>query len=136
MTNDMKKVTGIGGIFFKSKDPAASKRWYEQHLGIVSGEYGAHFEWLQVDEPERGKCYTAWNPFREETNYFDPGSQEFMVNYRVDDLESLLVSLREDGVVQVGQTEYFPYGKFAWILDCDGRKIELWEPVDRELGLE
>lgn len=131
----MKKVTGLGGVFFKSQDPEASKKWYEEHLGIESGEYGAHFKWKDHDHPDR-TGYTAWNPFSDQTRYFEPGVQEFMVNYRVADLEGLLKELLAKGVKQVGTIESYPYGKFAWIIDCDGRKVELWEPVDEELGLE
>lgn len=132
----MKKVTGIGGLFFRSKDAPSTRAWYEKHLGIASGEYGGHFSWRDADDPDKGVCYTAWNIFREDSDYFHPGEQEFMINYRVENLEQLVEELRNQGVVQVGQIEYYPYGKFAWILDCDDRKVELWEPVDKELGIE
>lgn len=132
----MKKVTGLGGIFFKSKDVEATRKWYEHHLGIPSGEFGANFAWRDAEHPETGKKYTAWNPFRQDSGYFDPGEQEFMINYRVDNLEDLMAELLSAGVHQVGEIELYPYGKFAWIIDCDGRKVELWEPVDKELGLE
>lgn len=132
----MKKVTAIGGVFFKTQEVKATREWYARHLGIESGPYGAHFSWLDPEAPGDGKHFTAWNPFSKETTYFDPGKQEFMMNYRVADLEALLEELQREGVKQVGDIEFYPYGKFAWILDCDGRKVELWEPVDRELGLE
>lgn len=132
----MKKVTGIGGVFFKCNDVDSTRQWYERHLGIPSGEYGGHFEWRDAEHPESGKKYTAWNPFRQDSNYFDPGEQEFMINYRVEDLEKLIGEMTANGVRQIGEIEYYPYGKFAWIIDCDGRKVELWEPVDKELGLE
>jgi len=128
----MKRVTGIGGVFFKCKDPQKTKDWYRLHLGIESGDYGGMFEWRQKDNPEEPGT-TAWNPFPESTGYFDPGKQDFMFNYRVDDLEALLVELEKEGVKIVGKMEAFDYGKFAWIVDLDGNKVELWEPVDQPL---
>jgi len=128
----MKRVTGIGGVFFKAKDPQESRTWYQNHLGIESSEYGATFKWLDKENPET-EGSTTWNPFPKDTKYFDPAQQEFMINYRVDDLEALLVVLKEEGVTIVGEMESFEYGKFAWILDPDGYKIELWEPVDEKL---
>ncbi|WMX12444.1 MULTISPECIES: VOC family protein [unclassified Aureispira] len=128
----MKRVTGIGGIFFKTKDPQKSKNWYQNHLGIESDQYGATFKWLEKENPEQ-EGNTVWNAFPEDTTYFNPSEQEFMVNYRVDDLEALLTSLKEEGVTIVGEMQSFEYGKFAWILDPDGYKIELWEPVDEKL---
>lgn len=128
----MKRVTGIGGIFFKTKDPQKSKNWYQNHLGIESDQYGATFKWLEKENPEQ-EGNTVWNAFPEDTTYFNPSEQEFMVNYRVDDLEVLLTSLKEEGVTIVGEMQSFEYGKFAWILDPDGYKIELWEPVDEKL---
>jgi predicted enzyme related to lactoylglutathione lyase len=128
----MKKVTGIGGVFFKSQDPEQTKDWYQKHLGIESDQYGATFEWKHPDNPEK-TGYTAWNPFPHHTKYFDPGHQEFMINYRVADLEALLAELKDQGVKIVGEMEEFEYGKFAWIMDPEGQKIELWEPVDENL---
>ena len=125
----MKKVTGIGGIFFKAKDPKASKDWYRKHLGIESNEYGAVFKWTNKENPDKDGS-TAWNPFPHDTNYFNPGNQEYMINYRVDDLEALLPLLKEEGVTIAGEMETYEYGKFAWIIDPDGKKIELWEPTD------
>ena len=128
----MKRVTGIGGVFFKTPNPANSREWYNKHLGIESSQYGAVFEWLQKDNPTK-EGNTAWNPFPADTQYFNPSKQEFMINYRVENLEALLVLLKEEGVTIVGDMESFDYGKFAWIMDSDGNKIELWEPVDEEL---
>lgn len=128
----MKRVTGIGGVFFKAKDPQESRTWYQNHLGIESSQYGATFKWLEKENPEK-EGSTTWNPFPKDTKYFDPAQQEFMINYRVEDLEALLVVLKEEGVTIVGEMESFEYGKFAWILDPDGYKIELWEPVDEKL---
>lgn len=130
----MKRVTGIGGIFFKSKDPKVSRDWYTKHLGIASYEYGGVFEWNKANG-EEGKGFTVWNPFDENTKYFDPSKKDHMVNYRVADLEKLLKVLKEEGVEVVGEMEAYDYGKFGWILDPDGNKIELWQPVDKEFDL-
>lgn len=127
----MKRVTGIGGIFFKSKDPERSRNWYRKHLGIENGKYGGTFEWRHAKDPDK-KGFTAWSIFDEQTTYTEPSTKEFMVNYRVDDLEALLKELRKEGVEVVGEIEDLEYGKFGWILDPDGVKIELWEPNDEE----
>ncbi len=124
----MKKVTGIGGIFFKCKDPARMRSWYEENLGIVSTEYGAGFEWLDKDSPEK-VGYTAWNPFASDTKYFEPSRKDFMVNYRVENLELLVEQLRNNGVVVVDDISVYDYGKFVHILDAEGNAIELWEPA-------
>lgn len=125
----MKKVTGIGGVFFKSKDPKKISEWYGENLGLVINPYGSVFEFRQGAEPEK-KGYTVWSPFKEDTDYFAPSEEEFMVNYRVADLSALLEELRSNGVDVVGEIQEFDYGKFAHIMDPDGRKIELWEPID------
>ncbi|MCH7691478.1 MAG: VOC family protein [candidate division Zixibacteria bacterium] len=124
-----KKVIGIGGIFFKSKDPQKIKDWYEQHLGMKMNEYGAMFAFRSTDEPDK-KGYLQWGPFSEDTKYFQPSEKEFMINYRVADLESLLEELRAGGVEIVDTIETYEYGKFLHIMDPEGNKIELWEPVD------
>ncbi len=130
----MKRVTGIGGIFFKTQDPAAMKAWYERHLGInMDSSYGTSFEWRHAKDPER-KGFTAWSPFPADTDYFEPSQKEFMVNYRVEDLDALLDVLRGEGIEVVGEVQSFEYGKFAHILDPEGNKIELWEPLDDEYG--
>ncbi len=126
----MKKVTGIGGIFFKCKDPQATKDWYRTNLGFNTNEYGTMFEWRLAEKPEH-RAYSQWSPFKEDTKHFAPSDKPFMVNFRVDNLEALLVELKKDGVKIVGNMESYEYGKFAHILDPDGHKIELWEPVDR-----
>jgi len=125
----MKRVTGIGGLFFKSKNPEETKAWYRKHLGIESGKYGGTFEWRHAEAKEK-KGFTAWGPFKEDTDYFKPSPKEFMINYRVSDLEKLIEVLKEEGVEVVGEIERYDYGKFGWIMDPDGQKIELWEPVD------
>lgn len=122
-----KRVTGIGGIFFKTKDPDKTKEWYKTHLGLNTDDYGCTFWW----KDENGnKCSTQWSPFKENTEYFAPSKKEFMINYRVENLEELLRILKEEGVTIVGEMQTYDYGKFGWILDPDGNKIELWEPVD------
>jgi predicted enzyme related to lactoylglutathione lyase len=125
----MKKVTGIGGVFFKSKDPKKTSEWYGENLGLVINPYGSVFEFRQGAAPDK-KGYTVWSPFKEDTDYFAPSKEDFMVNYRVEDLNSLLEELRSNGVKVVGEIEEFEYGKFAHIMDPEGRKIELWEPID------
>ena len=125
----MKKVTGIGGIFFKTKDPKKISDWYGDNLGLVINPYGSVFEFRQGASPDK-KGYTVWSPFKDDTDYFAPSEEPYMVNYRVADLKALIADLREKGVKIVGEIEEFEYGKFAHILDPEGRKIELWEPVD------
>ena len=128
----MKRVTGIGGVFFKTKDPKQTKAWYAKHLGISSNEYGGAFVWRPYEHPD-DKAMTAWSPFDAKTDYFEPSSAPFMFNYRVENLEALLSVLAEEGVQVVGEMQVFEYGKFAWIMDLDGNKIELWEPIDGPL---
>jgi len=128
----MKKVTGIGGIFFKCADVKATKSWYEKNLGIDTDEYGHTFWNRNVDDPKE-KTSQQWSPFKKDTDYFDPSDQEFMINYRVADLDRLLQDLKSNGVTVIGEPQEFDYGKFAWILDADGRKIELWEPKNESL---
>lgn len=128
----MKKVTGIGGVFFKCKDAQKTKEWYNKHLGMDAGDYGAVFKWRDVDDKEKINT-TSWSTMKDTTKYFDPSESKFMINYRVENLEELLNLLKSEGVDQVGNMEVFDYGKFAWILDPEGNKIELWEPVDKKL---
>jgi predicted enzyme related to lactoylglutathione lyase len=124
-----KKVTGIGGIFFKCKDPEKMKDWYSKNLGLVKDEYGSVFEFRKSDEPNQ-KAYAVWSPFPKDTDYFKPSKKEFMVNYRVENIEDLVNELKAEGVNIVDDIETFEYGKFVHILDPEGNKIELWEPVD------
>jgi predicted enzyme related to lactoylglutathione lyase len=125
----MKKVTGIGGIFFKCKDPNALKEWYKTHLGLDAGKYGANFEWRRADDPAK-KGSTQWSPFSETTKYFDPSAKDFMINYRVENLEALVEQLKNEGVTIVDKIEDSDYGKFVHIVDLEGNKVELWEPKD------
>ena len=122
-----KRVTGLGGVFFKSKNPKALKEWYKKHLAIDSGEHGAMFHWRDHEDPTK-EGNTVWSIFPEDTEYFRPGTREFMFNYRVENLVELLQALKKEGVQIVGDIEEYPYGKFGWIMDPDGNKIELWEP--------
>ena len=124
----MKRVTGIGGIFIKSADTKRLREWYRKHLGIDISEWGgASFKWAGPDNPS-GQGTTVWSVFEASSNYFDPGKAPFMVNYRVDKLHPLLAALREEGCQVVDKVEESEYGKFGWVLDPDGNKIELWEP--------
>ena len=126
-----KRVTGLGGVFFKSTNPTALKQWYKEHLEIDSGEHGAMFNWRYHDDPAK-EGNTVWSVFPDDTGYFKPGTREFMFNYRVEDLEELLKVLKKEGVEIVGEIEEYPYGKFGWIMDPDGNKIELWEPLNEK----
>jgi predicted enzyme related to lactoylglutathione lyase len=126
-----KKVTGIGGIFFKCKDPKKMREWYQTHLGLNTGQYGAVFEWRQgADTTKKG--FTQWSPFNEKTKYFEPSTKDFMINYRVEDLEALVEQLKKDSVTIVDKIETVEYGKFVHIMDIEGNKVELWEPNDIE----
>lgn len=127
----MKRVTGIGGIFFKCENPEKIKQWYNTHLGLDTDEYGTTFEWRQSADATK-KGYTQWSPFTDKTNYFEPSTKDFMINYRVENLEALVEELKKEGVTIVDQIESFEYGKFVHILDIEGNKIELWEPKDME----
>ena len=121
------RVTGLGGFFFKAQDPDRIKNWYKDHLGIPTDQYGWTFWW----KDKQGKDGTTqWSPFASDTTYFEPSTKPFMMNFRVADLVGLLEVLREEGVQIAGEIQEFEYGKFAWILDPEGNKIELWEPVD------
>ena len=129
--SDRGRATGIGGIFFKVKDPGATREWYQQHLGLNTDEYGTSFQWYQgADSTKMG--FTQWSPFAESTKYFQPSDNEFMINYRVVNIENLIAQLRESGIDVVSEIEEFEYGKFAHVMDPNGIKIELWEPVDEE----
>ncbi|MDD5360787.1 MAG: VOC family protein [Ignavibacteria bacterium] len=123
----MKKVTGIGGIFFKCKDPKAVNEWYKAHLGFETSPYGTNFEWRENDDSTK-KGITVWNPFPDNTKYFEPSSKDFMLNYRVENLEALVEELKKANVTIVDKIETYDYGKFVHILDIEGNKIELWEP--------
>jgi predicted enzyme related to lactoylglutathione lyase len=126
---EMKKVTGIGGIFFKCKDPKAVNEWYKLHLGFDMTPYGTSFDWLEAGEGSK-KGLTQWNTFPDSTKYFAPSTKDFMINYRVDNLELLVEELRKQDVTIIDEIESFDYGKFIHILDPEGNKIQLWEPKE------
>jgi predicted enzyme related to lactoylglutathione lyase len=124
----MKRVTGIGGVFFKSKDPKALGEWYRTHLGLEVEEWGGvAFHWVTPDNPS-GTGTTIWNPFPQDTKYFAPSGASFMINFRVQDLHSLLEVLRNEGCQVDTKIEESEYGKFGWVHDPEGNRVELWQP--------
>ncbi|NJN41296.1 MAG: VOC family protein [Flammeovirgaceae bacterium] len=129
MNDTTPKVTGIGGIFFKSKNPDQTKEWYGKNLGLSISEYGSSFEFRNANRPDEIN-YLQWSTFDQDTKYFDPSTKEFMINYRVQNIEGLVRQLKANGVTVVDEIETYDYGKFVHIMDPDGNKIELWEPVD------
>ncbi len=134
----VRKVTSIGGIFFKSEDPKKLKEWYQTHLGLHTNQYGTVFEWRQAGDSAK-KGFTQWSPFKQTTKYFEPSTQDFMINYRVENLEALVKELKENGIAVLDSIQTYDYGKFAHILDLEGNKLELWEPNDIEyekLGIQ
>jgi|SRR5690606_17459838 len=126
------KVTGIGGIFFFSDNPEKTREWYSENLGLEVNQWGSSFEFRNVHRPEEIN-YLQWSPFEKGSEYFAPSKKEFMINYRVQNLEGLLKQLKEKGVTILDKVETYDYGKFVHIMDADGNKIELWEPVDSVL---
>ncbi|MXV14534.1 VOC family protein [Pedobacter sp. HMF7056] len=129
--DDVPRVTGIGGIFFKAKDPAALKTWYSTNLGMRMVQSGSNFQWYQgADSTKKG--FTLWAPFRETTKYFLPSEKQFMINYRVVKLDALLLKLKAAGIFPADTVESASYGRFVHLMDPEGNKIELWEPNDVE----
>lgn len=124
------KAKGIGGIFFKCKDPENVKKWYTENLGLKTNEYGSLFEFRKSESPDE-KGYLQWSPFEENTGYFKPSEKEFMINYRVENIEDLLEQMQKNGVIILDEIETYDYGKFVHVLDPEGNKIELWEPIDK-----
>jgi predicted enzyme related to lactoylglutathione lyase len=121
----MKRATGIGGVFFRAKDPAALSAWYGAHLGVpFEGDMGGVFRWRESDGAD---AMTIWSPFENDTTYFGDAAQQVMINYRVADMDGLLEALRAEGVT-IADRKDEPYGKFAWIVDPEGNRVELWEP--------
>jgi predicted enzyme related to lactoylglutathione lyase len=125
----MKRVTGIGGIFFKAQDQEKLYQWYEKHLGIKREHdgSGATFHWRVAENPDQPGL-TTWAIFPDHTKYFDPSPSRCMINYRVDDLDALLEALKQEGVEIDPKREDYDFGRFAWIMDPEGNRIELWEP--------
>lgn len=127
-TAKMRKVTGIGGIFFKCKDPKKMTEWYQKNLGLNTNPYGgATFEWYEGADSTK-KAQTQWQPFSEKTKYFEPSTKDFMINYRVENLEALVEEFKKNGVTVVDAIETVDFGKFVHILDVEGNKVQLWEP--------
>ena len=126
----MKKVTGIGGIFFKCEDPEKMRNWYSENLGLKTNEYGSLFEFRNTHEPDK-KNYLQWSPFKKDTEYMNPSKKDFMINYRVENMEELVEELKNSGVEICDKIESYEYGKFVHIMDPEGNKIELWEPIDK-----
>jgi predicted enzyme related to lactoylglutathione lyase len=125
----MRRATGIGGVFFKAKDPKALGEWYRTHLGMDVEEWGGvAFRWSE-DNPN-GKGTTIWSPFKDDTSSFAPSTSSFMINFRVEDLHGLLAKLREEGCAVDEKVEESEYGKFGWVMDPEGNKLELWQPPE------
>lgn len=132
------KVTGIGGIFFFSDNPEKTREWYAENLGLKVNEWGSSFEFRNPQRPQEIN-YLQWSPFKNGSDYFDPSKKEFMINYRVQNIEGLVDKLKQNGVTILDTIESFDYGKFVHIMDEEDTKIELWEPIDQvftEMGGE
>ncbi len=132
MNESKPKVTGIGGVFFRCKDPAKVKDWYGKHLGLAINDFGSVFECRNANRPDEIN-FLSWSPFAEDTDYFNPSEKSFMINYRVQHIELLVEQLRKNGVTVVDEIVTYDYGKFVHIMDPEGNKIELWEPIDSVL---
>lgn len=124
----MERVTGIGGIFFKAKDPKRLLAWYREHLGIDCMEFGAIFRWQ--DDPGAATGMTVWSPFAEDTSYFAPSTASFMINFRVRNLDVMLAQLKDAGVAVDDKVQVEDNGRFGWAMDPEGNRFELWEPAE------
>ena len=124
----MKRVTGIGGVFFKAKDPERLRAWYQKHLGLEFDNYGSVSFASPDSEEERKTAITVWSLFPADTKYFQPSDAPFMLNYRVENLDELLTQLKSEGVEVDERREDYDYGRFGWIMDPEGNRIELWQP--------
>ena len=127
----MKKVTGVGGIFFKCEDAGKMNDWYAKNLGLETSPYGTSFHWRELKDPEK-KGSTVWSTFPKDTPYFKPSTKDFMINYRVENIEALIEQFKLDGVTIVDELAVYDYGKFIHIIDPEGNAIELWEPIDEK----
>ena len=125
----MRRVTGIGGVFFKARDPEALRAWYQRHLGVSPGTESGFGEGTVAFRWGGEIAHTVWGPFPDDTNYFEPSRAPFMLNYRVADLDALIEALVAEGVEVDDRIEEYPYGRFAWLMDPEGNRIELWEPA-------
>lgn len=126
--NIIPKVTGIGGIFFFTENPKETREWYAKNLGFDVNDWGSTFESRNVDKPEEVSSL-QWSPFKKGDDYFSPSKKDFMINYRVQNIEGLVNQLKENGVTVLDEIATYDYGKFVHIMDAEGNKIELWEPV-------
>jgi lactoylglutathione lyase len=124
----MKKVTAIGGIFFKCEDPKKMNDWYSKNLGLPVQSWGTMFKWRDIEDPDK-ESYTVWSPFAADTKYFEPSKKDFMINYQVENIEELVEQLKSDGVTIVDELTTHEYGKFIHIMDPEGNNIELFEPA-------
>lgn len=129
MKDTTPKVTGIGGIFFFSDDPEKAREWYAKNLGLETNEWGSTFEFRNANRPDEIN-YLQWSLFKKGNEYFVPSEKEFMINYRVQNITGLVAKLKANGVTVLDEIESYDYGKFVHIMDAEGNKIELWEPVD------
>jgi predicted enzyme related to lactoylglutathione lyase len=128
----MRRVSGLGGVFFKADHPEKLYAWYEKHLGLQrQAQEAVVFNWRQADDPGKSGM-TVWAIFPKDTKYFDPSRSGFMMNFIVEDLDGLLAALREEGVEVDPKREEYDYGRFAWIMDPEGNRIELWEPPKKK----
>jgi predicted enzyme related to lactoylglutathione lyase len=132
MSDNQPRVTGIGGIFFRSANPGELKDWYGKHLGLATDDYGSVFEFRNANRPDEIN-YLRWSAFPANTDYLNPSGAGYMINYRVQHIEALVENLRKAGVTILDEIASYEYGKFVHILDPEGTKIELWEPVDHVL---
>lgn len=124
------KVTGIGGVFFFSDNPEEARQWYSDNLGFDVNEWGSTFQSRNIDRPDEIN-HLQWSPFQADSEYFQPSSKPYMINYRVQNIEGLIEKLRSKGVVVLDEIASYDYGKFVHVMDPEGNKIELWEPVDQ-----
>jgi predicted enzyme related to lactoylglutathione lyase len=129
MNDTTPKVVGIGGIFFFSDNPEETKEWYTKNLGLETNEWGSSFEFRNANRPDEIN-YLQWSPFKKGSEYFAPSKKEYMINYRVQNMEALVEKLKANGVTILDAIETFDYGKFVHIMDSEGNKLELWEPID------
>lgn len=123
------RVVGIGGVFFKAEDPDGLQRWYEENFGFHADTDGAVRFWTREDAPPYMRMYSVWSPFRRDTQYFSPSRKPYMLNFQVRGLDAMLRDLREQGVTVEPNIEEYDYGRFAWVMDPEGTRIELWEPT-------
>jgi predicted enzyme related to lactoylglutathione lyase len=126
----MQKITGIGGVFFKARDPQVLMEWYHQHLGLQFQHGYIQLKW--ADDPGNKTGSTSIAIFKEDSDYFNPGGKPYMINFRVADLKALLAELKEKGVTVSGDIQEYDFGRFGWAVDPEGNKIELWEPINPE----